>query len=546
MGDTASWVSTEPSTRVRLEREAESRLIDNPNSEQPSSVDLANALARQLEAEGRFARLVPQNRNAREAFQRSVQIAREGAFQHHAQFIHAEERDNADPLEREDYFVFSLGLLPEFPALGWRIGKGRSNKPNHSVDILVHDGEGVAGVHARFCWVKGGGGFFLVADNLRDVPVMLNGETLKRNALSMRLIPFRNSISIGECNFSVQFQERSSSQEEQFQVELSAFYAKVMRENAPLLLPTPSGHETTIGNWIVRNPLASGSYGRVSLVSHMHTGQPAAAKELWRTERNRNSVDREVYIAKHLGKYKHKRLGVPFEFYHKKIVDKAERARYAKMLDENWSPGHADAIDLHILYSPLSTSNFLALIKSKASLDTRTQLFAQVLDGIAFLHSLGIAHRDIKPGNLTVRSYDPPDAQIIDFGCATRDPSTIYDRPGTIPYLAPEQVEGKHHDRTVDYWACALVGAELVGLRRKSNERIAGESYAHLCAWLDEQPSLPLIKVAQEMLQVEPTKRLTAADALVKYLLAFHEVNKGRKRVGDMNGVSSSKGVKAA
>jgi len=305
MGD-SSWVSTEPSTRVLKERELEKLTSNDDENPQIKSSIAANFVAKQLEVEGTFARLVPQNKYARDAFQRLARASRDDpAHLHHKQFIHVDNRKDIDPLEREDCFIFSLGLLPEFPALGWRIGKGRPNRLNLSVDIRIHDGEGIAGVHARFCWVKGGGGFFLIADNLRMVPVILNGELLRR---TQRLVPYRNSISLGECNFSLKFQERSPAQEEQFQVELSAFYLKVLRENTPLLLPTPSGNEVTIGNWIVRNPIASGSYGRVSVVSHMQTGQPAAAKELWRTPRNQFSVDREISIAKYLQDYKHVRL----------------------------------------------------------------------------------------------------------------------------------------------------------------------------------------------------------------------------------------------
>lgn len=190
------------------------------------------------------------------------------------------------------------------------------------------------------------------------------------------------------------------------------------------------------------------------------------------------------------------------------------------------------------------------MIKSKASIETRTYLFAQVLDGIAFLHSLGISHRDIKPGNLTVKSYDPPDAQIIDFGCATTAPRTLYDRPGTVPYLAPEQYEDLWHDKAVDYWACALVGAELVGLKRRSNERVAGEDYLLLCHWLDnytEHAAQPLISVCKGMLKIEPAERMTAADALEKHLVAFHtDAEKGKKRGTDDIISSSSKGTRVA
>jgi hypothetical protein len=304
----SEWVSTEPSTRVKQERELASLAVEKSMKSRLSyGLDTKDPVAKQIEEEGTFARLVPQNKYARDAFRRLVELDRgkELANPHHKQFLHVDGRDNVDPLDREDCFIFSLGLLPEFPQIGWRIGKGRVGRPNMTVDIRVHEGEGMAGVHALFSWVKGGGGFFLIANNERQVPVILNGELLRQ---SQRLIPYRNSITLGECNFSLQFEERSPDQEAQFQVELSQFYLKVLNENAPLLLPTPSGHEVTIGNWIVRNPIASGSYGRVSVVSHRTTGKPAAAKELWRTRRNYHSVDREVAIAKYLQKFPHVRI----------------------------------------------------------------------------------------------------------------------------------------------------------------------------------------------------------------------------------------------
>jgi serine/threonine protein kinase len=239
------------------------------------------------------------------------------------------------------------------------------------------------------------------------------------------------------------------------------------------------------------------------------------------------------------------RLGIPFEFYHKQIVDKAEMTRYAKLLDENWTPGLSDTIDLHILYSPLSTSNFTALIKSKASLETRTRLFAQVLDGLAFLHSLNVSHRDIKPGNLTVRSYDPPDAQIIDFGCATKERKTFYDKPGTIPYLAPEQKEGQYHERSVDYWASALVGLELVNIRSVPG-RVTEDNYRELMNSIGKKVAHPIVSACKDMLRIEPSQRMTAAEVLEKHLSAFHSDpnRKGRKRVTDLIGESSSKEVR--
>jgi serine/threonine protein kinase len=147
------------------------------------------------------------------------------------------------------------------------------------------------------------------------------------------------------------------------------------------------------------------------------------------------------------------------------------------------------------------------------SLEGRSVFFAQLLEAIAFLREHGIWHRDVKPDNILVRSYEPPDAMLTDFGCASDNLTIPYDRPGTVPYLAPEQVEGKTHGRAVDYWSCGLVGLELI-LRRAITSRVTPERNLP-----DYQNSLkisdsPLATCSIAMLQVDPNTRMTAADAL--------------------------------
>jgi serine/threonine protein kinase len=195
--------------------------------------------------------------------------------------------------------------------------------------------------------------------------------------------------------------------------------------------------------------------------------------------------------------------------------------RIAALLDKTWRPNPNDVIEHHVLFSPLSTANFTTVIKSDATRDVRTRLFAQILEGLAFLHSKGVAHRDIKPANLTVKTYDPPDAQIIDFGCATFEADILYDRPGTIPYLAPEQCEGKYHNQSVDYWAVALVGIEMLGYKRTTNIQVTRPIHEEIHHWLDGQPNDPMIECCKGMLQWEPGERMSAADALEAHLVPF-------------------------
>lgn len=190
------------------------------------------------------------------------------------------------------------------------------------------------------------------------------------------------------------------------------------------------------------------------------------------------------------------------------------------MLDETWRPGANDTIDKYILYLPLATSNFYALITSNASREIRTELFAQILEGLAFLHNSGISHRDIKPGNLAVTSFDPPWARILDFGSATVAATTLYDSPGTVTYLAPEQEPGKYHDCSVDYWAVALVGLEI--LKYRLSGRVDASQLARVRQWLDDQERVrhphPVAVCSRAMLQWEPRDRMSAEDVLSVHL----------------------------
>lgn len=89
--------------------------------------------------------------------------------------------------------------------------------------------------------------------------------------------------------------------------------------------------------------------------------------------------------------------------------------------------------------------------------------FKQILNGIAYLHSMGVAHRDIKPENLLLDAVGH--IKITDFGVSDVfrmcwEKSTHYSKGlcGSEPYIAPEQFECKEYDaRLVDVWAAAVV-----------------------------------------------------------------------------------------
>mmetsp|Transcript_67139 Transcript_67139/g.153753 ORF Transcript_67139/g.153753 Transcript_67139/m.153753 type:complete len:603 (+) Transcript_67139:70-1878(+) len=88
------------------------------------------------------------------------------------------------------------------------------------------------------------------------------------------------------------------------------------------------------------------------------------------------------------------------------------------------------------------------------------QYFLQVASGLQYLHSRQIVHRDIKPENLLVNHEDV--IKIADFGwCAvSREPRHTF--CGTLDYLAPEMIQGKGHDHTLDLWGLGVLLYEMV------------------------------------------------------------------------------------
>ncbi|WP_182867176.1 serine/threonine-protein kinase [Stieleria mannarensis] len=90
----------------------------------------------------------------------------------------------------------------------------------------------------------------------------------------------------------------------------------------------------------------------------------------------------------------------------------------------------------------------------------------QVADAIHYAHSQGVLHRDIKPSNLMI---DPGGTVwVTDFGLATAlqqdQPVDRNDIAGTLRFMAPEQLSGKHDTRS-DLYSLGVTLYELITLQ---------------------------------------------------------------------------------
>jgi serine/threonine protein kinase len=186
------------------------------------------------------------------------------------------------------------------------------------------------------------------------------------------------------------------------------------------------------------------------------------------------------------------------------------------VLGGTWDPeAQGDITDEYIIFSPLLNATFRSIITNRTTLSASglERFFCTLLEGVAFLHDHGLCHRDIKPVNILIRSFDPPEALICDFGCLSDKSEIMYDAPGTVPYLAPEQRKGLTHDPTVDYWACGLVGYELLTGEVTYQRVEVGSMLEGYHRNLDAIQSV-MAKCCKSMLDANPAMRMPARDAV--------------------------------
>ncbi|HEY6357556.1 MAG TPA: serine/threonine-protein kinase, partial [Vicinamibacterales bacterium] len=103
----------------------------------------------------------------------------------------------------------------------------------------------------------------------------------------------------------------------------------------------------------------------------------------------------------------------------------------------------------------------------KLPVEQQVEIMMRVSEGLAFAHSRGIVHRDVKPANLFVTTDGQ--VKILDFGVA-RIASSKLTRSGllvgTPDYMSPEQVMGLVVDQRSDVFSAGAVFYQLLTGRK--------------------------------------------------------------------------------
>jgi serine/threonine protein kinase/tetratricopeptide (TPR) repeat protein len=150
----------------------------------------------------------------------------------------------------------------------------------------------------------------------------------------------------------------------------------------------------------------------------------------------------------------------------------------------------------------------------------------QIAGALEHAHAKGVIHRDLKPLNVVITPNG--DAKILDFGLAKRtDPNDVNRKTlqaatettvglaGTMPYMAPEQLEGGEASERSDIWTLGIVLYEMASGARP----FTGDNLYRLCTRIIQEACPPLVDavppglgaVIRRCLEKEPSRRYQRA-----------------------------------
>ena len=157
---------------------------------------------------------------------------------------------------------------------------------------------------------------------------------------------------------------------------------------------------------------------------------------------------------------------------------------------------------------------FYHLHRERFFSNERTQFYAaEIVLALDHLHKNNCIYRDLKPENVLLDKDGH--IKLADFGLSKimleKNKAKAFTLCGTPDYLAPEILEDKGYDKTVDWWSLgALIYEMLVGyspFKMKKGEQLNIEKYKEPVP-LHNHFTPEAKMIITELLVVEPSKRL--------------------------------------
>ncbi|SPC66915.1 related to BCK1 ser/thr protein kinase of the MEKK family [Ustilago sp. UG-2017b] len=259
--------------------------------------------------------------------------------------------------------------------------------------------------------------------------------------------------------------------------------------------------------WVKGDLIGKGTYGRVYLALNATTGEMIAVKqvELPRTASDREDSRQKGVVA-----------ALKSEIETLKDLDHPHVVSYLGFEETT------TFLSIFLEYVPGGSVGSCLRKHGKFEEPTIKSFLHQILDGLAYLHSKGILHRDLKADNILVDFEGI--CKISDFGTVRRS-DDIYGNvenmslQGSIFWMAPEVVSlsKKGYSAKIDIWSLGCVVLEMFAGRRPWSDDEAVQAMFKIGAERKAPPIPADVKLSKQAahflkncFEVDPAKRPTA------------------------------------
>lgn len=160
------------------------------------------------------------------------------------------------------------------------------------------------------------------------------------------------------------------------------------------------------------------------------------------------------------------------------------------------------------------------------SIESENELKAymvDVLEGLVYMHDIGVIHADMKLDNIlamTDSDSDLPILKIADLGLALiadeKGEVLLTEKIGTLHYIAPEVAAGNRVTSKIDMWGLGIILYKMCCAYRPN--QVKNYNYGdgpipfRPVDWKQRSPEL--IDLVSKMLEYDPAKRISSREAL--------------------------------
>lgn len=251
-----------------------------------------------------------------------------------------------------------------------------------------------------------------------------------------------------------------------------------------------------LGTYKSVKPLGKGAYADVKEGVHEVTKERVALKmyrkSLLQDTMKKNNVLREI-----------------------KILERLDHPNIMKIFDCFEDSQNVTIVLEYV--AGISLNSYLAKVPEHRLDESEVcKIFKQLLSAVAYCHSKGITHRDLKLENVLLTPSG--EIKLIDFGFSTFVKTKQTTFCGTPTYMAPEIIAKKEYEGPpTDMWALGIILFALLSGYFPFQAPRSQELYKRIEKGLFSIPShisKQFQRTLGRLICIDPTKRRTAAESL--------------------------------